>query len=448
MNQHQYLTVQALTKYVKRKFDADPHLRQVYVKGELSNVTYHPNGHLYFTLKDNHSQIKGTMFRTDLKRLKFRAEYGMNVLAVGYVSVYEKGGQYQFYAQDMQPDGVGALSLAYEQLKEKLAKEGLFDERWKQPLPPFPKKIGIVTAKTGAAIQDIYTTISRRYPLAEMMLFSTNVQGEQAAPAIVRAIEQANEYADCDVLIVGRGGGSIEDLWSFNDESVARAIFSSKIPIISAVGHEIDHTIADFVADKRAPTPTAAAELAVPAREALMAKVLDRKKAIYRSFSYKIKHEQKKLQSLQNAYPLQYPERLYRPFIEDHLHLESRLRRSAETLTERDEIQFNHLTNRLQQHSPLHALNVRKEELERLTNRLQSQTRHDMAKHQNHFTATIRMLMSLNPLHVIERGYSIVYQDKKVQKTVKELAVGSTIQIQMQDGRVEAKIQSVKEERS
>ena len=207
--------------------------------------------------------------------LKFKPENGMNVLITGDVSVYEASGQYQLYAQTMQPDGIGALYLAFEQLKEKLEKEGLFNEEWKSPLPAFPKTIGVVTAQTGAAIQDICTTIERRFPLAEIILFPAIVQGPQAAPSIVRAIEQADAFGSIDVLIVGRGGGSIEDLWAFNEEVVARAIFSSRIPIISAVGHETDTTIADFVSDRRAPTPTAAAELAVPARDELVERVLD-----------------------------------------------------------------------------------------------------------------------------------------------------------------------------
>lgn len=441
-----YLSVQALTKYIKRKFDADPHLRQVYVKGELSNVTHHASGHLYFTLKDAKSQIRAVMFRSDAQQIKFTPKSGMNVLITGDVTVYEVSGQYQLYVRDMQPDGIGALYLAFEQLKEKLEKEGLFKAEWKQPLPPYPRHIGIVTAKTGAAIQDIYSTVTRRYPLAKMTLLPAIVQGEHAAPSIVRAIEQANFYAEFDVLIVGRGGGSIEDLWAFNEEAVARAIFSSKIPVISAVGHETDTTIADFVADRRAPTPTAAAEMAVPARESLMESVLDRKRALYRSFSYQVKHEQKRLLTLQHSYPLQYPERLYRPFIEKHLQLEERFIRSAETLTKRDEVSLDHLRNRLQHQLPLNEVNAYNRELLRLKKRLHTSVQHELQKHENHFASTIRMLTSLNPLHVIERGYSIVYQDEKVQKTVQDLTIGSTVQIQMQDGYAEATIQSVKQE--
>lgn len=448
MEQNHYLSVTALTRYIKRKFDLDPHLQHVHVRGELSNVRPHSRGYMFITLKDENSLIDGVMFQSDVRRLKFTPESGMSVLVTGHISVYEGNGKYQFYVKDMQPDGIGALSLAYEQLKEKLEKEGLFNEKWKQPLPIFPQNIGIITAKTGAVIQDIYSTISRRYPLAKMTLFPTNVQGEHAAPSIVRAIEQANSYADIDVLIVGRGGGSIEDLWAFNEEEVARAIFSSKIPVISAVGHETDVTIADFVADTRAPTPTAAAELSVPSSKDLLERILDRKRALYRSFSYTVKHEQKRLSTLQNSFPLQYPERLYRPFIERHIHLEERLMRSANLLTKKDDMALNHLMGRLQQHSPLTSTKNAKLELEQLTRRLHMTMQHTLKNKGDHFTSTVRMLASLNPLKVIERGYSIVYQDEQVIKSVQALDTGQTIQIQMQDGQAEATIQSVKQEGS
>lgn len=448
MSKSLYLSVQALTAYIKKKFDVDPHLRKVYVKGELSNVTHHTSGHLYFTLKDDKSRIRSVMFRSGASQLKFRPENGMKVLITGDVSVYEASGQYQLYAEKIEPDGIGALYLAYEQLKSKLADEGLFNDEWKSPLPYFPETIGIVTASTGAAIQDIYSTISRRYPLAKMMLFPAIVQGKDAVPSIVSAIEQANFYREIDVLIVGRGGGSIEDLWAFNEEGVARAIFSSRIPIISAVGHETDTTIADFVADHRAPTPTAAAELAVPAKEELLDRVLDRKRTLYRSFNFKLKQERERLTALETAYPLQFPERLYRPFIEKHLHLEERLKRQAEALTKRDEMNYLHLMGRLQQYAPQNAVNQQKKELERLENRLKVTTKYQLERKQDRFASTLRMLTSLNPLQIIERGYSIVYQDEYVLKSAKQLQEGDAVQIKMQDGVVNATVESVNQEGS
>lgn len=437
-----YLSVQALTKYVKRKFDADPHLRNVYVKGELSNVKSHPSGHIYFTLKDEHSRILSAMFRTNASKLKFRPENGMNVLITGDVTVYEASGQYQLYVQTMQPDGIGALYLAFEQLKETLGKEGLFDARWKNPLPRFPVTIGVVTAQTGAAIQDICTTIERRYPLAEIVLFPAIVQGPQAAPSIVRAIEHAEAYGQIDVLIVGRGGGSIEDLWAFNEEVVARAIFSCRIPIISAVGHETDTTIADFVSDRRAPTPTAAAEMAVPARDELLERVLDRKRAIFGSMSNMIKNEQKRLSTLQASYPLQYPERLYRPFTEKLIGLEGRLSRNGFDITGRRTSELSRLSGILSSYSPDQRIKEESRSVSTLTDRLSRAAQHDVRLNSDRFSATIRMLKALNPLNVMERGYSIVYSDGNVANSVSSLLIGEDIQIRLQDGTAEATVHS------
>lgn len=264
MGEAAYVTVSALTKYIKRKFDVDPHLENIWIKGELSNVKIHTRGHIYFTLKDENARMQSVMFARQSERLPFKPENGMKVLVRGGISVYEPSGNYQLYAKEMQPDGVGALYLAYEELKKKLAGEGLFDDRYKKQIPAFPATIGVVTSPTGAAVRDVITTLKRRYPLVKVIVLPALVQGENASRSIVTHIEEANEKEICDVLIVGRGGGSIEELWAFNEEIVARAIFASNIPIISAVGHETDFTISDFVADIRAATPTGAAEIAVP----------------------------------------------------------------------------------------------------------------------------------------------------------------------------------------
>ena len=258
-----YLTVSAVTRYLKAKFDIDENLQTVYLKGEISNFKAHTSGHFYFSLKDENSKINAIMFRSNASKVIFKPADGMKVLVTGRISVYEAMGSYQIYVDEMLEDGVGNLYIAFEQLKKKLQAEGLFDEALKKPIPRIPKRVGIVTASTGAAIRDIMTTIKRRFPICETILFPTLVQGENAKDDIVRNIKRAEDY-DLDVLIVGRGGGSIEDLWPFNEEIVARAIYDCRIPVISAVGHEVDFTIADFVADLRAPTPTAAAELAVP----------------------------------------------------------------------------------------------------------------------------------------------------------------------------------------
>lgn len=259
------LTVSQLNRYVKSIIEQDTNLQTVFVQGEISNFTNHyKTGHYYMTIKDEFSSIKAVMFKTANMRLKFLPENSMSVIIRGRVSVFERDGQYQLYIDDMQPDGTGALSLAFEQLKEKLAKEGLFDSERKKAIPPYPMRIGVVTSPTGAAVRDIINVISRRFPVAEIVFCPVAVQGDYAAPQIKAAIELFNEKNAADVLIVGRGGGSVEELWAFNEEIVARAVAKSKIPIISAVGHETDFTICDFVADLRAPTPSAAAELAVP----------------------------------------------------------------------------------------------------------------------------------------------------------------------------------------
>lgn len=259
------LSVSQLNRYIKMNFDADENLANIFISGEISNFTNHyRTGHLYFTLKDDSAAVRAVMFNSSAKRLKFMPEDGMKVIARGRVSVYEASGQYQLYVDDMQPDGVGALNLAYEQLKEKLQKEGLFSDLHKKPLPPYPEKVGVITSPTGAAVRDIINVLGRRFPYAEIVFCPVLVQGEGAHLQLTDAVNMFNSERAADVIIIGRGGGSIEDLWEFNDEGLARAVYNSDIPVISAVGHETDFTICDFVADMRAPTPSAAAELAVP----------------------------------------------------------------------------------------------------------------------------------------------------------------------------------------
>lgn len=259
------LSVSQLNRYIKMNFDADENLANIFISGEISNFTNHyRTGHLYFTLKDDSAAVRVVMFNSSAKRLKFMPEDGMKVIARGRVSVYEASGQYQLYVDDMQPDGVGALNLAYEQLKEKLQKEGLFSELHKKPLPPYPEKVGVITSPTGAAVRDIINVLGRRFPYAEIVFCPVLVQGEGAHLQLTDAVNLFNSERAADVIIIGRGGGSIEDLWEFNDEGLARAVYNSDIPVISAVGHETDFTICDFVADMRAPTPSVAAELAVP----------------------------------------------------------------------------------------------------------------------------------------------------------------------------------------
>ncbi|ARD46842.1 exodeoxyribonuclease VII large subunit [Sporosarcina sp. P37] len=443
MSNPTFLTVQALTKYVKRKFDADPHLRNVYVKGELSNVKMHPSGHIYFTLKDDKTRIQAAMFRSRSNTLKFKPENGMNVLITGDVTVYETAGSYQLYVQTMEPDGIGALYLAFEQLKKKLQQEGLFEARFKQPIPQVPQRIGIITAESGAALRDMYSTINRRFPMAEMHLFPALVQGPTAAPSIVKAIEQANRTGSLDVLIVGRGGGSIEDLWAFNEEDVARAIFSSRIPIISAVGHETDTTIADYVADLRAPTPTAAAEMAVPDQLQLFRHLKNQQRSMYLAVQTLLKQLNKRLETAQAAYPLQYPDRLYRPFIEKLDHLEDRLQRSSAAVIQEKRMHFDRLYAGFQYYMPIRRIQLEQQQTEQLEMRLNRAAEQTIRQRQQHFVSLMRMMQALNPLQVMERGFSIGYKDGEVIKSVQDVTSGDKLTLQLADGSVSAIVEQI-----
>ena len=305
------LSVSQLNRYIKMNFDADENLANIFISGEISNFTNHyRTGHLYFTLKDDSSAVRAVMFNSSAKRLKFMPEDGMKVIARGRVSVYEASGQYQLYVDDMQPDGVGALNLAYEQLKEKLQKEGLFSELHKKPLPPYPEKVGVITSPTGAAVRDIINVLGRRFPYAEIVFCPVLVQGEGAHLQLTDAVNLFNSERAADVIIIGRGGGSIEDLWEFNDEGLARAVYNSEIPVISAVGHETDFTICDFVADMRAPTPSAAAELAVPDANELQYALLALKNRMFLNVSSGIADRRSRLEYLTSKGALKSPDEM------------------------------------------------------------------------------------------------------------------------------------------
>ena len=441
MTSNSYLSVKALTKYIKRKFDADPHLRDVYVTGELSNVKVHSSGHIYFTLKDDSSRINATMFRSQASKLSFKPEEGMKVFIRGDVNVYEASGAYQLYAQTMEPDGIGGLFVAFNQLKERLQKEGLFNPNFKQPIPQFPKTIGVLTATTGAAIRDICTTINRRYPQAEILIYPTLVQGAGAAPNITENIYLANRHGFCDVLIVGRGGGSIEDLWAFNEEIVARAIFESRIPVISAVGHETDTTIADFVADLRAPTPTAAAELAVPNQQQLYQQILHHQSILHQMMTSKVNFERNRLTKLQNSYPLATPERLYRPFIERLVQVDLSLQNAAKLYMMNEKSKLQTIDSRMKLYSPVHQLTAAKQQLAHRTQTLTNRMQQQLAQNKVAFTNQLRMLEALNPLALMSKGFSVAYKEENVVKSVHELEKGDVIQVTFQDGYAEAKIE-------
>ena len=305
------LSVSQLNRYIKMNFDADENLANIFISGEISNFTNHyRTGHLYFTLKDDSAAVRAVMFNSSAKRLKFMPEDGMKVIARGRVSVYEASGQYQLYVDDMQPDGVGALNLAYEQLKEKLQKEGLFSELHKKPLPPYPEKVGVITSPTGAAVRDIINVLGRRFPYAEIVFCPVLVQGDGAHLQLTDAVNLFNSERAADVIIIGRGGGSIEDLWEFNDEGLARAVYNSEIPVISAVGHETDFTICDFVADMRAPTPSAAAELAVPDANELQYALSALKNRMFLNVSSRIADRRSRLEYLTSKGALKSPDEM------------------------------------------------------------------------------------------------------------------------------------------
>lgn len=441
MEEKQYVTITALTKYIKRKFDADPHLQDMYVKGEISNFKQHSSGHMYFTLKDEKARILAVMFSSFNKSIKFRPENGMKVLVKGDITVYEQSGQYQMYIKEMQPDGIGDLYLAFEQLKEKLLKQGLFSKEYKKPLPKYPHTVGVITSPTGAAIRDILTTLKRRYPIANIMVIPALVQGEQGAASIVKAIEQANQSQEIDVLIVGRGGGSIEELWSFNEEIVARAIFASRIPIISAVGHETDTTIADYVADLRAPTPTGAAELAVPHIDELIERVLTRQTRIIRKIKEKINVQAQRYDRLSKSYAFKYPQRLYEQKVEQVDKSTELLQRAAQALfLNRNEgyirtkrrLERNNL-NMLLQTSVLQQTKTEKALNRTFANLL-------LAKKKEHQRVNMA-LDALSPLKIMDRGYSLVYnEDDHLVKSTEQIRLNDNIKIKLVDGSITCEV--------
>lgn len=446
MQEQQYLTITALTKYIKRKFDADPHLRDIHVRGEISNFKQHSSGHMYFTLKDDKARILAVMFSSQARALKFLPENGMKVIVKGDITVYEPGGQYQIYIKQMQPDGIGELFLAYEQLKQRLEAEGLFAPEKKKLLPLYPKTIGVITSPTGAAIRDIITTIKRRYPIVNILVFPALVQGENAAPSIAKAIEKANARRDIDVLIVGRGGGSIEELWAFNEELVARAIHASMIPVISAVGHETDFTIADFVADLRAPTPTGAAELAVPHIDELMDRLLQRQTRLLRVMQEKFRFEKERLSRVQRSYAFRYPQRLYEQKLEQVDKLTEMLARGASRLISGKRDQHQNAAKQLQRNHPSGRLQDGKERLNRLEKDINGAMVRVLSKKQTEFEKVITTLRVLSPLKIMERGYSLSYtDDNKLVKSIDQVDISDRVQIQLSDGSLFCKVESKKE---
>lgn len=414
-----YISVSQLTRYIKYKIDNDVNLNEVFLKGEISNFKAHSRGHFYFTLKDEGSRINAIMFASQTKKIKFVPQDGMKVLVTGKISVFEANGGYQIYVNEMLEDGVGNLYIAYEQLKKKLEKEGLFNKDHKKEIPHIPKRVGVVTAPTGAAIKDIISTIKRRWPLTEIYLFPSLVQGEDAKEDIVKQIKKAeNFYLPLDTLIVGRGGGSIEDLWPFNEEIVARAIYECKVPTISAVGHEIDFTIADFVADLRAPTPTGAAEMAVPQLSDMKNYLNQVNIRLNNTINNKINNNKRKLNDIMARNIFKNPMIIY----------------------EKKELYFDSILERLK--FSLKSLTSAKEkELIKVKNSYILKNPHQLLeKKGNKYLQLVSKLETLSPLLTLQRGYTMTKKEGKVITKSTDLKKKDIIEIAFSDGTVNAEI--------
>ncbi|WP_269412237.1 exodeoxyribonuclease VII large subunit [Lentibacillus daqui] len=436
-----YLTVTALTKYIKRKFDTDPHLQIIWLRGEISNFKHHSRGHMYLTIKDEYSQVRAVMFAGNNRYLKFVPENGMRVLIKGKIGVYEPQGQYQLYIQQMQPDGIGALYLAFEQLKEKLHKLGYFEESIKKQLPKYPKHIGVITSPTGAAVRDIITTIKRRYPIVETTVIPVLVQGQAAADSIKRAIEYANKLAAFDVLIVGRGGGSIEELWSFNEEIVAQAIFHSEIPIISAVGHETDVTISDYIADLRAPTPTGAAELAVPSQVELMDKIQGFKRSLTKIMTQNITQAETHLNRMKRAYAFRYPEQLVVQKEQELDKLVERVEKGFNQVTADKQRSLQVIEQRLLNQHPRELLEQMKKELKQITKQQRNAMKQIVKRKSVTFANMIDKLSLLNPLETMKRGYAIPYAaNGQIIRSIAAVDSNEDISVQLADGLLDCRI--------
>lgn len=441
-------SIKDINKYIRMKLESDQLLGDVWLRGEISNFTHHSSGHMYFTLKDKDSRLKSIMFASHNVKLPFIPKEGAKVLARGNISVYERDGNYQFYVTAMQPDGIGSLYLAFEQLKRKLDEEGLFDVSRKRPIPKHPRAIGIVTSPTGAAVRDILITLQRRHPSVPVLLFPVVVQGASAAPSIVRAIEIMNQMAEVDVLIVGRGGGSLEELWAFNEESVARSIAASIIPVISAVGHETDFTISDFVADLRAATPTAAAELAVSNVQELKSQLSGLKTRLTQSLRGTVQSRKERLMRMQRSPVFLHPRRYMLQQAERLDRLTERLRQRTLRSTERGRDRLVRLSAALGAAHPGEKAALAAKRLSAAGNRLEMAMSARMKERRIQLGATIRQLDALSPLKVMARGYSLVYDNAnhKLIKSISDVQLGDMVKVRLSDGDMECHVWAMNEE--
>ena len=439
-----YLSVATLTKYLKMKFDKDPYLERVYLTGQVSNFRKRPT-HQYFSLKDDRAVIQATIWAGIYQKLGFDLEEGMKINVIGRVQIYEPSGSYSIIIEKAEPDGVGALAIQFEQLKKKLSEEGLFQDRFKQAIPQFAKKIGVVTSRSGAVIQDIITTVSRRFPGVEIVLYPTKVQGEGAAEEIARNIARANERKDLDVLIIGRGGGSIEDLWAFNEEIVVRSIFESRLPIISSVGHETDVTLADFVADKRAATPTAAAELATPVTKLdLLTYLKNQEKRMATAVQNTLSKKKEALRGLSQSVIFRQPERLYDGYLQRLDQLVLRLKQGLNGELVRNQQRVQAQIHRLEQLSPIVKLQRYQDRIQQLQKLMRSQ----MAVTYDAKVAEVKRLsealLMLDTSRIVARGFAIVKKEDAVVSSVEDLKVNDQVMLLMRDGQVDLEVKDVK----
>lgn len=438
----EYLTVSTLTKYLKTKFERDPYLEKVYLTGEISNFRKRPS-HQYFSLKDDSAVINVTMFAPAFNKLNFLPENGMKVMVVGRISLYEKSGQYQINVTQMIPDGIGALAVKFEQLKEKLTSEGLFNMQWKQDIPQFSKKIGVVTSPSGAVIRDIITTVGRRFPMTEIVLFPTKVQGDGAAEEIAANIRRANDIGDFDVLIVGRGGGSIEDLWCFNEESVVRAIFESKIPVISSVGHETDTTLADYVADRRAATPTAAAEIATPVSQFdILTALSDREKRMEAALLKSIKLGQERVDRLVNSVIFRQPERLYDGHIQKVDLLTNQLIDLMKQNLRQKSQTYDLLNQRLSSINLLRKVNNYKDLVNQEQRLLVNAINKIYDQKKNQAERAWQALTLISPEKILSRGYAVVKKNDFIVKSINDVFDGDMLEIDLADGRINVEVKN------
>ncbi|HEU3530020.1 TPA: exodeoxyribonuclease VII large subunit [Streptococcus pneumoniae] len=439
-----YLSVTTLTKYLKMKFDKDPYLERVYLTGQVSNFRKRPT-HQYFSLKDDHAVIQATIWSGIYQKLGFDLEEGMKINVIGRVQVYEPSGSYSIIIEKAEPDGVGALAIQFEQLKKKLTEEGLFQERFKQALPQFSKRIGVVTSRSGAVIRDIITTVSRRFPGVDILLYPTMVQGEGAAEEIARNIARANQRDDLDLLIIGRGGGSIEDLWAFNEEIVVRAIFESRLPVISSVGHETDVTLADFVADRRAATPTAAAELATPVTKLdVLAHLQNQEKRIATAVRNVLSKKQETLKKCSQSVIFRQPERLYDGYLQRLDQLQLRLKQSLRTRISDNKQLVQARTHQLVQLSPVTKIQRYQDRLGQLDKLLGSQMALVYDAKVAEAKRLSEALLMLDTSRIVARGYAIVKKEESIVDSVESLKKKDQVTLLMRDGQVELEVKDVK----